>query len=109
MDDNYIILTTRIEPAEEDETGFVAYCPELGISSQGETLNEALRNIHEAVAEVVQALEETGDLVAFLHSHQIPIRRQDHEGNDVLGHVMLRPGQAEVSGFRAAVRGVPVA
>ncbi len=35
---------------EEDENGFYAFCPELkGCHSQGETKNEAIENIKEAI------------------------------------------------------------
>lgn len=34
---------------EREGTGYVALCPELDIASQGETIEEALANIREAV------------------------------------------------------------
>lgn len=43
------------------ESGFVAYCPLLkGCVSQGETREEALKNIREAVEVDVEALLEDG-------------------------------------------------
>lgn len=41
---NYSVV---LEPAEEG--GFVVHCPVVGVSSQGETREEALKNIVEAV------------------------------------------------------------
>lgn len=42
---------------EQDENGFYAWCPELkGCQSQGETLDEALANIREAVELFVETL-----------------------------------------------------
>lgn len=45
---------------EEDETGgFVVYCPILrGCVSQGETEEEALENIKDAIAVYLQSLED---------------------------------------------------
>jgi predicted RNase H-like HicB family nuclease len=40
-------FTVVLEPAEEG--GFVAKCLELPVASQGETREEALRNIREAI------------------------------------------------------------
>jgi len=42
-------LTAIIEPAEEDEGGFVAHCVELDIASEGETVEDARHNLIEAV------------------------------------------------------------
>lgn len=44
-----IQLTAIIEPAEEDEAGYVARCVELDIASEGETVEDARRNLVEAV------------------------------------------------------------
>ena len=47
---------------EPDETGgFVASCPSLpGCHSQGETLEEAIANIREAIELYLEVLEEDG-------------------------------------------------
>jgi len=43
------------------ESGYVVYCPALkGCVSQGETKDEALRNIKEAVEAYIEALLEDG-------------------------------------------------
>ena len=48
-----------IEPDENG--GFVASCPSLpGCHSQGETLEEAIANIREAIELYVEVLEEDG-------------------------------------------------
>jgi len=42
---------------EKDENGFYAYCPELkGCQTQGDTLEEVLRNIKEAIELYVETL-----------------------------------------------------
>lgn len=45
--DRPIQLTALIEPAEEG--GFVAHCVELDVASEGETVEDARRNLIEAV------------------------------------------------------------
>ena len=46
--------------AEREDDGYVAYCVELGTASCGDTLEEAMANIQEAVLVHLDALEETG-------------------------------------------------
>jgi predicted RNase H-like HicB family nuclease len=44
---------------EKDEHGYYAYCPELeGCQSQGETLEETLANIKEAIELYLETLPE---------------------------------------------------
>ena len=44
---------------EKDENGYYAYCPELtGCQSQGETLEETMKNIREAVDLYVETLSQ---------------------------------------------------
>jgi len=44
---------------EKDEFGYYAYCPELkGCHTQGDTLEEVLKNIKEAVELYLETLDE---------------------------------------------------
>jgi predicted RNase H-like HicB family nuclease len=44
---------------EMDENGFYAYCPELpGCQTQGDSLQEAISNIHEAAELYIETLSE---------------------------------------------------
>ncbi|MCD6319793.1 MAG: type II toxin-antitoxin system HicB family antitoxin [Candidatus Desulfofervidaceae bacterium] len=44
---------------EKDEFGYYAYCPELkGCHTQGDSLDEVLKNIKEAVALYLETLDE---------------------------------------------------
>ena len=46
---------------EKDENGYYAWCPELkGCQSQGESLDEALSNIREAVELYLESMPEEG-------------------------------------------------
>lgn len=50
---------------EHDEHGYYAYCPELlGCQTQGDSLEEVLENIHEAIELYLETLspEERDDL-----------------------------------------------
>ena len=55
---------------EKDEHGFYAWCPELnGCQSQGATLEDAIRNIKEAIELYLETLPE--DESAVLLSREI--------------------------------------
>lgn len=44
---------------EKDEHGYYAYCPELeGCQSQGDTLEEVMRNVREAIELYLETLPE---------------------------------------------------
>ena len=54
----------RVTIEQDDDGGFVASCPSLpGCHSQGETRQEALANITEAIEAYVESLEKSGDPV----------------------------------------------
>ena len=54
----YILLTIQVEP-EGDQ--FVSTCLELGTASCGDTAQEALDNLREAITVHLSALEEVGE------------------------------------------------
>ena len=47
---------------EKEDGQFVSSCPQLGVASCGDTLDEALDNLDEALELYLNDLEETGDL-----------------------------------------------
>jgi predicted RNase H-like HicB family nuclease len=50
---------------EKDENGYLAYCPELqGCYTQGDTYEEALANIKDAIALHIQDRVENGETVS---------------------------------------------
>lgn len=50
-----------IHRAEEDKTGYWAECPSLGVVSQGETVEETLASIREAIDLWIEVAKEYGD------------------------------------------------
>ena len=50
-----------IHPAEPPETGYWVECPSLGIASQGETIDEAIAMIREAIDLWIEVALEDGD------------------------------------------------
>ena len=66
----YVILTGYVEP--EDHL-FVSYCPELGVASCGDTVEEALDNLGDALAVHLEALEEIGELERVLGEKKIKV------------------------------------
>ena len=66
----YIVVTGV---AEEEEGLFVSYCRELGTSSCGNTANEALENLGEAIIVHLNALEEVGEIDRFLTERGVEV------------------------------------
>lgn len=58
MTTGYVTFTFRIH---REEAQYVARCVELGISSCGDSLDEALENIEEATTLYLNTLEEVGE------------------------------------------------
>ncbi|MFH1244578.1 MAG: type II toxin-antitoxin system HicB family antitoxin, partial [bacterium] len=62
------ILNYRVVVEPDERTGsnkpcFVAYCPTLGVADDGDTIDEALGNIREAIEVYVESLIEDGEEV----------------------------------------------
>ena len=55
----YVALTGYTE-AEDD--GFNAYCPELGVATCGDTVEEVLDGLQDALAVYLEGLAEIGEL-----------------------------------------------
>jgi len=59
-----IIFTALIR--KEVEGGYSVWCPELGVASQGETIEEAKKNIVEAVELYLESAKDLGILEEIL-------------------------------------------
>jgi predicted RNase H-like HicB family nuclease len=51
---------------KEVEGGYSAFCPELGVASQGETIEEAEANLKEACELYIESAKEVGILERIL-------------------------------------------
>ena len=66
-----VIVLTGIAEPEGDQ--YVSICRELGTSSCGDTAEEALGSLGDAIAVHLNALEETGELSRVLRERNINI------------------------------------
>lgn len=66
----YVVLTGTVE--REDEQ-YVSYCQELGVASCGDTIDEALENLGDAIQVQLDALVETGELRRVFHERNIRV------------------------------------
>ncbi|MBA7600782.1 MAG: type II toxin-antitoxin system HicB family antitoxin [Hadesarchaea archaeon] len=55
--------------------GYSSFCPELGVASQGETIEEAEANLREAVELYLESAKELGILERVLEDAGVDIRR----------------------------------
>ena len=67
-----IVLTSVVEPEGEM---FVSTCTELGTASCGDTIQEALENLEDAIAVHLNALEELGETERVFEERGIEILR----------------------------------
>ena len=96
----YVVLTGTAE-LEGDQ--FVSHCPQLDIASCGDTVNEALDNLGEALEVHLAALEEIGELERVFREHGIEIKKDRLPFEDV--SVSIPPEKT----VRAYARAVPSA
>lgn len=69
MEKYYLDIVVKKEKLSDGKDIFVAYCPSLGIASQGPSTDEATRNIKEAVE---LYLEEQPEKYGELNSFSLP-------------------------------------
>jgi predicted RNase H-like HicB family nuclease len=77
---------------EEPEGGYSVLCPELGVASQGETIEEAKRNIVEAVELYLESAKDLGILDNVLEEAGIDTKSAREA--IVLGEYVTTPLQA---------------
>ena len=68
-----IVLTVVLK--EETEGGYSIICPELDVASQGETVNDALKNIKEAIELYLETAERIGIMNEVLE--RLGLTRED--------------------------------
>lgn len=60
---------------KQEDKGYSVICPELNVASQGETFEEAIANIKEAVELYIESAEEVGTLDEVLE--QMGLTKED--------------------------------
>lgn len=81
-------LMLNISIRKEPEGGYSVICTDLDIASQGETIDEAVENIKEAVELYVETAEELGIMNEVLE--KLGLTEEDIEKQDVLAGKILR-------------------
>ena len=96
----YVVLTGTAEP---EGNQFVSHCPQLDIASCGDTVDEALDNLGDALEVQLAALEEVGELERIFKERGIEIKKDPLPSEDV--SVSIPPEKT----VRAYARTVPLA
>jgi predicted RNase H-like HicB family nuclease len=55
-------ILLHISLVKESDGGYTAHCPDLDVASQGETVEEAIKNIKEAVELYIESAQKLGIL-----------------------------------------------
>ena len=73
----------------EPEGGYSAFCPELGVASQGETIGETEANLKEAVELYLESAKELGILERTLEDAGIDTRKiEEHVPKALTGSIL---------------------
>ena len=67
----YVVLTGYTEPEDD---GFNAYCPELGVATCGDTIEEVLDGLQDALEVYIAGLLEIGDLARVFAARGVAIQ-----------------------------------
>ena len=71
MEKKYFIdIVINKEKLSDGSPGFVAHCPSLGIASHGSDVDEAMKNVKEAIE---LYLEEQPEKYEEMLSHELPL------------------------------------
>lgn len=83
-----IVTLTGIVEKEDDQ--YVSYCRELGVASCGDTIDEALINLDDAIQVHIDALIETGEILRVCRERNIRIDLQPTQDDPL---VRVPPGK----------------
>ena len=97
-----VVTLTGIAEKEGDQ--YVSYCRELGTSSCGDTAEEALVNLGDAIEVHINALVETGEFLRVFRERNIRIDIPSSFSEDVEVSIRVQPKKI----FTAYQRPVPV-
>ncbi len=53
---NYAVIVKKDKETGTNKTGYSAFCPTLGVADDGNTVDEALKNVQEAMEVYIESL-----------------------------------------------------
>ena len=80
---------------KQEDKGYSVICPELNVASQGETFEEAISNIKEAVELYIETAEELGTLDDVLE--QLGLTKEDLKKKSLIPRVVTTNVPIEIS------------
>ena len=69
---------------EKEGNQYVSHCRELGVASCGDTIDEALTNLDDAIQVHIDALVETGELLRVFRERNIRIDLQPSQDEPLI-------------------------
>jgi|TARA_Y100000310_G_scaffold70285_1_gene65885 predicted RNase H-like HicB family nuclease len=87
-----IIITVIVK---EEDKGYSVLCPELNVASQGETFEEGIANIKEAVELYIESAEQLGTLDEVLE--QLGITTEDFKKGKIVPKVVTANVPVEIT------------
>lgn len=82
----YVIVTFLFY---KEGNRWVGQCKELGTSTFGRSIQEALERLYEAVGLHLNTLEQVGERERFFHEHSITLHPHKPQGDEI--HVPYEP------------------
>ena len=90
--ENKLLLNVIVK---EEGKGYSVICPELNVASQGETFEESINNIKEAVELYIESAEELGILDEVLE--QLGLTKEDLKKKSLVPRVVTANVPIEIS------------
>ncbi len=87
-----IILTVVVKQENE---GYSVICPELNVASQGETFEESISNIKEALELYIESAEQIGIIDEVLE--QLGISKEDYKKGKIVPSVVTANVPIEIT------------
>ena len=80
---------------QQEDKGYSLICPELNVASQGETFEDAIDNIKEAVELYIESAEEVGNIDEVLE--QLGLTKDDLKKKSIAPNVVTANVPIEIS------------
>ncbi len=87
-----ILLTVVVK---EEDKGYSIVCPELNVASQGETFEEGISNIKEAIELYIESAEQLGIMDEVLE--QLGISEEDFKKGRIMPRVVTANVPVEIT------------